>query len=157
MAKRRLGQHFLVDKRAPGRIVRALGITEDRPVLEIGPGRGALTAPLIQAAGRIAAVEVDGVLAEQLRSRFDETKLHLVVGDVLRLDLAEVLAGADFPDNRMLVTGNLPYYISKPIEEEELVAGKEDVPPPLPAGGRSARLPPLRPRRSPPPPPRCRG
>ena len=120
MAKRRLGQHFLVDKRAPGRIVRALGITEDRPVLEIGPGRGALTAPLIQAAGRIAAVEVDGVLAEQLRSRFDETKLHLVVGDVLRLDLADVLAGADFPDNRILVTGNLPYYISKPIVQQIL-------------------------------------
>jgi len=120
VAKRRFGQHYLIDKRAPGRIVRALGIGEDEPVLEIGPGRGALTVPLIQAAGRIIAVEVDRDLAASLRDRFDETRLHLVVGDVLRLDLGELLAGAGFPDGGLLVTGNLPYYISKPIVQQLL-------------------------------------
>ena len=120
MAKRRFGQHFLIDKRAPGRIVRALGIGKDTPVLEIGPGRGALTGPLVQAAGRVVAVEVDPNLAALLRSRFDDSRLHLVVGDVLRVDLDELLEASGTPGSRFLVTGNLPYYISKPIVQRLL-------------------------------------
>jgi len=124
MAKRKFGQNFLVDRRAPGRIVRALAIEDGTPLLEIGPGHGALTGLLIAAAGRLLAVEVDPELAERLRSRFDERQLRLVVGDVLRVDLGECLRAAGFPERGLLVAGNLPYNISKPIVQR--LVGERD-------------------------------
>ena len=63
---RRLGQNFLVDRRAADRIVDALAPLPGEKVLEIGPGRGALTAGLVERAGRIVAVELDELLAEEL-------------------------------------------------------------------------------------------
>jgi 16S rRNA (adenine1518-N6/adenine1519-N6)-dimethyltransferase len=115
MAKRELGQNFLIDRRAPGRIVRALRIDDGAPVLEIGPGHGALTSLLIGAAGRVLAIEVDPELAERLRRRFDESRLHLVVGDVLQVDLGDALRSARLAESGLLIAGNLPYNISKPI------------------------------------------
>lgn len=115
MTRRRFGQHFLVDRRAPGRIVRALRIAPGDPVVEIGPGRGALTGLLVGAAGRILAIEVDRDLAAVLRARYDPAELLLAVGDVLRMDLGSLLAEAGFADRGLLLAGNLPYNISKPI------------------------------------------
>jgi len=115
-ARKRFGQHFLVDERAVQRIVERLAPRTGEAVLEIGPGRGALTGPLIDAVGRIAAVELDRDLARELRERFDERQLLLVCDDVLRLELAALrrtLAGSRAP--RLVVAGNLPYNISKPI------------------------------------------
>jgi 16S rRNA (adenine1518-N6/adenine1519-N6)-dimethyltransferase len=114
-AKRSLGQHFLVDRKAVGRILRATAATPGEPLLEIGPGRGALTADLLEQAGRMAAVEVDRELAARLRARFDE-RLLLIEQDVLELELATVPGLLGFPDGRpLVVVGNLPYNISKPI------------------------------------------
>ncbi len=118
-AKKALGQHFLVDRGAVKRIVEAVGPCAGEPVLEIGPGHGALTGPLIDAVGRIAAVELDEGLAATLRTRHDPSRLILFTQDVLRLDLAEVLSSLGAPDGRRLaVAGNLPYNISKRVAQQ---------------------------------------
>lgn len=117
--RKSLGQHFLVDQHAVTRIVTALDLSEGEPVLEIGPGGGVLTGPLIAAAGKIAAVELDDTLAARLRKRFDPSQLHLFRRDVLRLDLAEVLETLGASENtRLTIAGNLPYNISKPVAQK---------------------------------------
>ncbi len=116
VARRRFGQNFLAGEGAAERIAAALDPAPGEAVLEIGPGRGAITAPLVARAGRIAAVEVDRDLARDLRSRFGPDRLVLLEGDALRIDLAEVLRalGLD-PGGRLAVAGNLPFNISKPF------------------------------------------
>ena len=69
-AKKSLGQHFLVDRRAIASIVNAADLSADDLVVEIGPGRGALTRPLVERAGRLVAVEVDALLATRLREKY---------------------------------------------------------------------------------------
>ena len=69
-ARKSLGQNFLIDRGAVARIVAAAAIENGDAVLEIGPGRGALTAPLIEAAGQLTAVEADRELAKSLAKRF---------------------------------------------------------------------------------------
>lgn len=108
--KKRLGQHFLTDPRLLGRIADALECTRDDTVIEIGPGRGALTEHLLQRAGRVIAIELDRELAPILRERWkDEPRFTLVEGDVLEQDLA-ALAGGPY-----LLAGNVPYNITTPI------------------------------------------
>lgn len=108
--KKRLGQHFLSDPRLLGRIADALGATGADTVLEIGPGRGALTAQLLARAGRVVAIELDRELIPLLQGRFGEdARFRLVEGDVLAQDLA-ALAGGPF-----LLAGNVPYNITTPI------------------------------------------
>ena len=124
---KRLGQNFLVDRTAVERIVELLGPRPGEAVLEIGPGRGALTAPLISAAGRIGAVEVDDRLADGLAERFSEERLTLIRADVLQVDLAEVVIRLGHPaGTRLVLAGNLPYSISKPVAMH-LVRGRETV------------------------------
>jgi 16S rRNA (adenine1518-N6/adenine1519-N6)-dimethyltransferase len=120
MASRRsLGQHFLIDRRAARRIVGALDPRPGEAVLEIGPGRGALTGDLIRAAGRIAAVEFDPTLAARLRAEFDTQHLLLFEQDVLTLDPAAVLTALGAARSaRLVVAGNLPYAISKPVVQK---------------------------------------
>lgn len=114
--RKRFGQNFLVDRAAVARIVRELAPSETEPVLEIGPGHGALTAPLIEACGKLAAVEIDRDLARALRGRFDGARLVLLERDVLELDFATVPPHLGFPERTPLaVAGNLPYNISKPV------------------------------------------
>ena len=85
--KPKLGQHFLVDSAAPMRIVEALGDISQGTVLEIGPGRGALTSLLAKRARRLIAVEIDRVLAAQLRMNFSqEPNVEIIEGDVLAID-----------------------------------------------------------------------
>ena len=109
-AKKRFGQHFLTDPRILARIAEALAITPADTVIEIGPGRGALTEALLQRAGRVIAIEVDRDLVPILRTRWaDDPRLTVVEGDVLEQDLAP-LAGGPF-----LLAGNVPYNITTPI------------------------------------------
>jgi 16S rRNA (adenine1518-N6/adenine1519-N6)-dimethyltransferase len=115
-ARRRFGQNFLTDPGAVRRIVSALDPRPGEAVLEIGPGRGALTGALVDAAGLIAAVEVDRDLARLLRSRFPPDRLALLEGDVLRLSLESVGAALGRASGTPLaIVGNLPYNISKPV------------------------------------------
>jgi 16S rRNA (adenine1518-N6/adenine1519-N6)-dimethyltransferase len=126
-ARRRFGQHFLANPRTATRIVEALAPAPDEPVLEIGPGRGALTAPLLEAAGRIAAVELDRDLASELRERFDGDRLVLFETDVLRFPLRKVAPALGHPDGSLLaIAGNLPYNISKPVASK-LIREREQV------------------------------
>ena len=84
----RLGQHFLVDSSATMRIVVALGDISEGTVLEIGPGRGALTSALAKRARRLIAIEIDRVLAAQLRMNFSqEPNVEIIEGDVLAIDV----------------------------------------------------------------------
>jgi 16S rRNA (adenine1518-N6/adenine1519-N6)-dimethyltransferase len=127
VAPRPFGQHFLIDRHAARRVVAALRPRSGEPVLEIGPGRGALTGGLIRAAGRIAAVEIDRRLADSLRRRFADDRLVLFEGDVLQLQPARVLAALDAPPGaRLVVAGNLPYGISKPVAQR-LIADRRQI------------------------------
>ena len=109
-ALKRFGQHFLRDRQVLARIVDALELTGRETVLEVGPGRGALTELLLERAGRVVAVEIDRALAALLRERWGaDPRFTLVEQDVLQVSLASV-AGDDF-----VLAGNVPYYITTPI------------------------------------------
>jgi 16S rRNA (adenine1518-N6/adenine1519-N6)-dimethyltransferase len=110
--KPRLGQNFLVDAQAASRIAAALGDVSARTVVEIGPGRGAITGALASTAGRLIAIELDRELAAGLRERFAAERLTVIEQDVLRFDFA---AAAGQAGRKLSVAGNLPYYITSPI------------------------------------------
>lgn len=114
-AKRRLGQHFLNDPRLLARIADALEAGPADTVLEIGPGMGGLTAPLLERAGRVIAIEKDRELLPVLRERFP--RLELNEGDALDVDWHS-LASIDGP---LLVTGNIPYNITSPLIDKALL------------------------------------
>ncbi|HTX36169.1 MAG TPA: 16S rRNA (adenine(1518)-N(6)/adenine(1519)-N(6))-dimethyltransferase RsmA [Bryobacteraceae bacterium] len=123
MARQKLGQHFLTRGSVLQRIAAAACPQPagaeggpDGAVIEIGPGRGALTAKLLERAARVIAIEVDPHLAAHLRSRFaGEPRLEIVQADVLATDLAQW--------GRLPVVGNLPYYITSPILEKTVRLG----------------------------------
>lgn len=111
-ARKRFGQHFLHD---PGVIQRILAAIDARPgdaVVEIGPGRGALTAALLEAAGALDAVEIDRDLAAQLRESFGSAKFSLHEADALRFDFGALARARGC---RLRVVGNLPYNVSTPL------------------------------------------
>jgi len=112
----RLGQHFLTDQGALDDIVRAAGVRPGDLVLEIGPGRGALTKPLLAAGARVTAVEVDDPFAAALPNivKFPE-RLTVINEDFLRLDLSALAPGP------WLVVGNLPYAVGTPILQKVLL------------------------------------
>lgn len=119
--RKRFGQHFLVDDTIIEAIVRAIHPRVGQLMVEIGPGLGALTQPLVERLGQLAVVELDRDLAARLRER---TGLAVVEADVLTVDFSQLLVSlgaacplmTDAPDARKLrVVGNLPYNISTPI------------------------------------------
>lgn len=105
MARRKLGQHFLVKGKILDRIAKAACGDHTPCVVEIGPGRGALTEKLFERADRVAAIELDPALAEYLRTRWP--KLELAEGDALEANWSQWGAG--------VLVGNLPYYVATPI------------------------------------------
>jgi len=122
--KPKLGQNFLVDLDAMQRIVDALGEISQTTVVEIGPGEAALTELLAKRAGRLIAVELDRVLAAQLRMRFTPlSNVEILEADILQLDLGTVLGQTPGPLRdlrptglfKAQVVGNLPYYITTDI------------------------------------------
>jgi len=127
-ARRRFGQNFLTDATAVRRVGAALAPSASENVLEIGPGRGALTDLLLAAVPRITAIEIDRDLCALLRSRYPEDRLRLIEQDVLEVDLSGLAA-----TQPLVIAGNLPYNISKPVA---MVAGFRTLPEvsPLTAG-----------------------
>jgi 16S rRNA (adenine1518-N6/adenine1519-N6)-dimethyltransferase len=122
--KPKLGQTFLVDRRAAVRIVDALGEISQTLVVEIGPGKGALTETLAQRAGRLIAIELDRMLATELRYKYlRDPRIEVLEGDVLSIDFRTVLKRTIGPlddlrplkPSRARVIGNLPYYITSDI------------------------------------------
>ena len=119
--RKSLGQHFLTDRRILGRIADALHLEGDETVLEIGPGRGALTDLLADRAGRLIAIEYDRALAAMLRERYARRSNVLVAeADVLEVSLGELAAGP------YVLVGNVPYYITTPILFHALVPPRAD-------------------------------
>jgi 16S rRNA (adenine1518-N6/adenine1519-N6)-dimethyltransferase len=110
----KLGQHFLVDASYRRRIAAALDLQPDDLVVEIGPGRGAMTELLAERAGRIVAIELDKALAEQLQRKLAaEPRIEVLQADFLTVDLAELCFRHGV--QRCFVFGNVPYYITSPI------------------------------------------
>ncbi len=122
--KPKLGQHFLASDSAARQIVEALGDITQATVLEIGPGRGAITDLLARKTRRLIAVELDRVLAAQLRLRFSAyPNVEIIEGDILKIELDTVFGpkpgslrpGLTFTPEPASVVGNLPYYITSDI------------------------------------------
>jgi 16S rRNA (adenine1518-N6/adenine1519-N6)-dimethyltransferase len=120
----KLGQHFLVDDAAAIRIVDGLGDISQTTVLEIGPGRGAITERLAKRARRLIAIELDRVLAAQLRMNFSLTpNVEIIEGDVLAIDFDTLFGpkpgstrpGLEWKPEPVRVVGNLPYFITSDI------------------------------------------
>ncbi len=115
-AKKRLGQHFLPHAAILERIADGLGAAAGDRVLEIGPGRGALTGVLMARGVRLAAIEKDDDLIPGLRARFPS--LRLVPGDALEHDW-RAAAGVDETEP-YLVVGNIPYNVTSPLLDKAL-------------------------------------
>src|ERR1700726_1430307 len=122
--KPKMGQHFLNSESAAQRIVDALGDVSEATVLEIGPGRGAITDLLARKARRLIAVELDRVLSAQLRMKFSmHPNVEIIEGDILTIELDTVFgakpgmlhSGLNFTPEPARVVGNLPYYITSDI------------------------------------------
>jgi 16S rRNA (adenine1518-N6/adenine1519-N6)-dimethyltransferase len=110
---KRLGQHFLADRVALRRIADALDLSPNDTVVEVGPGRGALTDLL---AARVIAIELDRALVPILRERYAAMPhVEIIESDVLKLDLGHVAGGP------YVLAGNVPYYITTPIIFHALV------------------------------------
>jgi 16S rRNA (adenine1518-N6/adenine1519-N6)-dimethyltransferase len=107
-ARKRFGQNFLADPHYVGRIVDAIAPRPGDNLVEIGPGLGALTRPLLERAGRITAIEIDRDLAARLAAEIPPARLALHVGDALAFDFATL-------SDDLRVVGNLPYNISSPL------------------------------------------
>jgi 16S rRNA (adenine1518-N6/adenine1519-N6)-dimethyltransferase len=105
--RKRFGQHFLADSGVIADIVSAIDPRPGEALVEIGPGLGAMTDPLVERAGALTVVELDRDLAARLRKR---PELTVVEADVLQVDFGALAAG-----RRLRVVGNLPYNISSPI------------------------------------------
>lgn len=113
--KRSLGQNFLVNPRVQQRIIQACDLHNDDVVLEIGPGKGALTTAIAAGVKEVFAVEKDDRLAEGLREQFRDTNVRIVHADVLEYPFSRL------PD-KLKVIGNLPYNIATPIIEKVLAS-----------------------------------
>ena len=112
--KKSFGQHFLHDRRYIDRIVSAVAPRTEDFVVEIGPGEGALTLPLLATAGKLTAIELDTDLIPALQARATSVgELQIIHADVLKVDFTALAQrhGAE----RLRIAGNLPYYISSPI------------------------------------------
>lgn len=111
-ARKRFGQNFLHDPGVIRRIIGAIGPRPGQRLVEIGPGRGAITLPLLQACGQLDVVELDRDLVEPLaRAAAGAGELRIHQADALQFDFT-ALAG---DDDRLRVVGNLPYNISTPL------------------------------------------
>nr|ART38021.1 F89 [uncultured bacterium] len=111
-ARKRFGQNFLHSPGVIARIVACLAPQPGELLVEIGPGRGALTVPVLERAGALTAIELDRDLAAELATRFaPEAGLRLLIADALRFDFSSLAV----PGGHLRVFGNLPYNISTPL------------------------------------------
>lgn len=114
--KKSLGQNFLIDQNILNKIVSAAQLTEQSGVLEIGPGIGALTQRLAEHARKVAAVEIDQRLIPILSELFaDQDHVAIIHGDILQIDVKQLISEQFADCASVHVVANLPYYITTPI------------------------------------------
>ena len=112
--RRALGQHFLRSKAVLNKIIRRISPHEDDLIVEIGAGKGALTFPLTEKAGKVIAIEKDPSLIPFLRKK-DMAHLTILEEDILRLDFQELLKKEKVYKGKIKLVGNLPYSITAPL------------------------------------------
>lgn len=110
-ARKRFGQHFLTDTSVVERMVRAIAPTDEQIVVEIGPGQGALTLPLLDQIKHLHVVELDRDLIAQLEFRIAKQRITIHGADALKFDFSSLVKDGQ----RIRVVGNLPYNISTPL------------------------------------------
>ncbi len=106
--RKRFGQHFLVDQHYVGRVVEAIQPRPHDVMVEIGPGLGAMTTPLLERLGHLHVVEIDRDLVALLETRYPKEKLTIHSADALKFDFGKL-------GTRLRLVGNLPYNISSPL------------------------------------------
>ena len=112
--KKNFGQNFLVDERVLGKIVSSAEISKDDVVIEVGPGIGTLTQALAKEAYKVVAIEIDTTLVPilgELLSDFDN--IEIINEDILKVDVNAI--AEKYPDKKIKMVANLPYYITTPI------------------------------------------
>lgn len=111
--KKRLGQHFLVDRNIIDKVIRAAGVKKDDVILEVGPGLGEMTLGLARLAKKVVAVEIDSRLAEILKKKMSSaSNVEIFPADILRIDFDSLSGHVKSP---LKVVANLPYQISTPL------------------------------------------
>ena len=116
--RKRFGQHFLTDEGAIHAIVSAVNPKPDEVLVEIGPGLGALTRPLLDRIPHLHVVELDRDIIARLKKTYPPEQLTIHEGDALKFDFADVITrGAEQSGhaNKIRICGNLPYNISSPL------------------------------------------
>jgi 16S rRNA (adenine1518-N6/adenine1519-N6)-dimethyltransferase len=112
IARKRFGQHFLTDKQIIQRIIDAIAPTPEQKIVEIGPGQGAITRPLLKKTGKLIAIELDRDLIPQLKHRCEDAgELTIHQADALEFDFKELIDN----NETLRLVGNLPYNISTPL------------------------------------------
>ncbi|MFZ2854944.1 MAG: 16S rRNA (adenine(1518)-N(6)/adenine(1519)-N(6))-dimethyltransferase RsmA [Rhodocyclaceae bacterium] len=112
IARKRFGQNFLIDQQVIADIVNAVAPQRGDCVVEIGPGLGALTDPLVRRVDHLQVVEIDRDIIARLRKRYPPEKLTIHEGDALAFDFAALVSTSGAP---LHIVGNLPYNISTPL------------------------------------------
>jgi 16S rRNA (adenine1518-N6/adenine1519-N6)-dimethyltransferase len=108
VARKRFGQHFLVDQHYIRRIIEAIGPQRQDRIVEIGPGLGALTTPLLEKIDHLDVVEIDRDIVAQLNATYPKARLTVHAADALQFDFDSI-------GETLRVVGNLPYNISSPL------------------------------------------
>ena len=111
IARKRFGQNFLIDQQVIADIVNAVAPKRDDCVVEIGPGLGALTAPLLQRLDHLHVVEIDRDIIARLKKQYSSDKLTIHEGDALEFDFGTLASSG----RQLHIVGNLPYNISTPL------------------------------------------
>lgn len=110
--RKRFGQHFLCDQEIISRIVQAIDPRPGQHIVEIGPGDGAITLPILRKSGKLTVIELDRDLVPRIKARCaDVGEIEIINADVLTVDLGQLSADGE----KLRVVGNLPYNISSPI------------------------------------------
>ena len=114
--RKRLGQHFLTDRRTIARILDAAALQPEDVVIEIGPGKGSLTFPLAERVRHLVAIEYDPFWVDYLQHHLaDQKHVWILQADARRLDYAELFLTHRFETRQVKLIANLPYYAAVPI------------------------------------------
>ncbi|WFQ90602.1 dimethyladenosine transferase [Mycoplasma feriruminatoris] len=112
-AKKYYGQNFISDSNLINRIVDILDQNKDQLIIEIGPGKGALTKELVKRFNKVVVIEIDQDMVEILKTKFDNPNLEIIQADVLEINLADLISKYDFKNVSLI--SNTPYYITSEI------------------------------------------